>query len=337
MQAPNFWWRQKPNFAARLLTPLASIYGAIAARRLSRRGVHAAVPVICVGNFTIGGAGKTPTAIAIARQLEAQGERPVFLIRGYGGAAGRGPQLVDTGHHNPKDVGDEALLLARVAPTIVGTDRVASAGLAEQIGASLLILDDGMQNPALIHDFRLAVIDEGTGLGNGLCIPAGPLRAPFYRQLMSVSAVLIIGTGDSAAMLTEEAYSSGKFILHGKLIATRESMGFAGRRVFAFAGIGLPEKFKATLQDLGAIVVGWQSFPDHHLYSLKELRRLQTSAQRNGALLLTTEKDFVRIVPLIDRLNKDQPLPMALPIDLVFNDSTALEKLLRAALTGRRG
>ncbi len=337
MQAPSFWWLQQPTLIARLLMPLASLYGAVAAHRLTHRGVRSALPVICVGNFTVGGAGKTPTAIAIARHLQARGEKPVFLIRGYGAKTSRVSRLVDLHHHNANDVGDEALLLARIAPTLVGTDRVASARRAEQLGASLIILDDGMQNPSLVQDFRLAVLDRRTGIGNGLCLPAGPLRAPFEGQMKSVSAVLVVGAGDNVAVLNQAIFSHGKPILCANLIASQKNAGLANQRIYAFAGIGLPGKFKATLEGLGATVVGWQSFPDHHIYSLKALRALQAKAAVLDAILMTTEKDLVRIAPLIGRLDKNQPLPLALPVELVFDDERALSTLLQMVLSARRG
>jgi len=304
---------------------------------MTRHGRHASIPVLCIGNFTVGGAGKTPAAIAIARRLQARGETPVFLSRGYRGHFGRGPCRVDLTKHSAEDVGDEALLLARVAPTIAGADRRASASAAEKIGASLLILDDGLQNPSLIHDWRLAVIDRSTGTGNGLCLPAGPLRAPLNRQLALASAVLFAGKGENPAGLNETVRGFGKPVFTAKLVPAHEiARKLAGQRVLAFAGIGLPRKFKATLEDLGANIVEWRSFPDHYVYTLAELQNLQAKAAQKEALFVTTEKDLVRIAPLLGNLDANLPRPLALPVRLVFDDEQALDHLLTVALQEAR-
>ncbi len=333
MRAPEFWWQPEPNLAARLLSPLGWIYGKVTTRRMARDGHSCELPVLCIGNFVAGGAGKTPAAIAIARCLLAKGEKPVFLARGYRGKIKDTPCLVDLARHSAEDVGDEALLLARVVPTIIGADRVASAKRAQRIGGSLLILDDGLQNPSLVHDCRLAVIDARTGLGNGLCIPAGPLRAPLPDQLERVSALLFIGAGEQVAGLDEMAHTQDIPVMGAKLVADREmSRLLKGQRVLAFAGIGLPEKFRFTLEELGAQIVGWHGFPDHHAYSLATLRRLQAEAARLGAYLVTTEKDFIRITPFFSKLAEDHPRPMALPVSLSFDDEDKLEGVLDEAL-----
>jgi len=338
MHAPEFWWRPKPALTALMLAPLGWIYGAITTRRMLHRGQRAGLPVLCIGNFVAGGAGKTPTALAIAQRLLAKGETPVFLTRGYRSKTAPLPCLVDPARHSADDVGDEALLLARIAPAIIGADRIASAKLARQLGASCLILDDGLQNPSLVHDFRLAVVDAKTGMGNGLCIPSGPLRAPISSQLANVSALLFIGAEDEAVGLRERAKANGKSVFGAKLVAEPDiSHQLTGKKIFAFAGIGLPEKFLATLRDLGADIAGWQRFPDHHRYSLKTLQRLQVEAAHLGAYLVTTEKDLVRITPLLARLDENMPLPIALPVKLVFDVDGALDQLLHEALTSSRG
>ena len=178
MIAPRFWARERPGLAARALAPLGALYGLATARRMARPGTRVDAPVICVGNYVVGGAGKTPTAIAVARLLQNAGERVAFLSRGYGGAPRAAPTRVDPHLHGALAVGDEPLLLARVAPCWVGADRVAAAREAIADGASVLVLDDGLQNPALVKDYAIAVIDGEAGFGNGLCFPAGPLRAP---------------------------------------------------------------------------------------------------------------------------------------------------------------
>src|SRR4051812_5054707 len=190
MKAPRFWW-DKPGAMAALLAPIASLYGAVAARRLSEAGARAGTPVICVGNLTVGGAGKTPAAMAIARLLIEAGEQPYFLTRGYGGRLA-GPVVVETGH-SAVQVGDEPLLLARVAPTIVAANRVAGAKLAREKGASVVVMDDGFQNPSLVKDLSILMIDGGRGIGNGRVLPAGPLRVPLEPQLDRADAILFVG------------------------------------------------------------------------------------------------------------------------------------------------
>ena len=190
MRDPAFWWRNA-GLAAGLLAPFAAVYGAIAARRMAGTGARAGVPVLCVGNFTLGGAGKTPAVMMLTKMLQAAGEQPCCLSRGYGGR-NSGPKLVDAQNDRAAQTGDEALLLARVAPTIVARDRVAGAQAARATGASLIIMDDGLQNASLAKDFALAVIDGRRGIGNACVFPAGPLRAPIDAQLEQSDALLIV-------------------------------------------------------------------------------------------------------------------------------------------------
>src|SRR5882724_7860421 len=238
MRSPGFWWKE-PGIASALLSPFAAIYGSIAARRLAQTGARAGVPVICVGNPTVGGAGKTPAAIAIARLLMAAGERPMFLTRGYGGRLA-GPVMVEAGH-SATQVGDEPLLLARVAPAIVAQDRSAGARLAVESGARVIVMDDGFQNPALAKDFSILVVDGSRQIGNGRVIPAGPLRAPLAPQFARADAILIVGAGSDALPL---GIPAGLPVFHGVLEPDAGTVkSLAGRKVLAFAGIGAPEKF----------------------------------------------------------------------------------------------
>jgi tetraacyldisaccharide 4'-kinase len=228
MREPGFWWR-KAGVLSALLSPLAAGYGAIAARRMARSGARAGVPVICIGNFTLGGAGKTPTAIAVAHMLRESGEAVFFLTRGYGGSAS-GPKLVDAEADGAAMVGDEALLLARVAPTVVARDRVAGAGVAKARGAHVIVMDDGLQNGSLNKDFTLAVIDGRRGTGNGCVFPAGPLRAPLDAQLACVDALLVVGDGHGARDAVAAAARRGLPVWHGRLEPHRESAGAIARR-----------------------------------------------------------------------------------------------------------
>jgi tetraacyldisaccharide 4'-kinase len=293
MRPPAFWSRHAPSAEARLLSPLAAAYGAISGRRMLRQGVRAAVPVVCIGNFTLGGAGKTPTALAVATILQEAGERPAFLTRGYGGRLA-GPVLVQP-HHDAAEVGDEPLLLARAAATVVARDRPAGARLAVEAGATVLVMDDGLQNPSLQKDFALAVVDGGSGLGNGLVVPAGPLRAPLPAQWRRIDAVLVIGAGAPGDEAAARARNAGRRVLRGELVVPAGAAArVAGRTVLAFAGIGRPEKFFESLRACGAILAESRSFPDHHVFTADEIESLGTEARRRGLLLVTTEKDAAR-------------------------------------------
>ena len=264
MRAPAFWWKE-PGAAAALLSPLAAVYGSIAARRLMQPGERVGIPVICVGNPTVGGAGKTPTAIAIAKMLTAAGERPMFLTRGYGGRLA-GPLTVEAGH-TAVQVGDEPLLLARVAPTIVAEDRVAGARLAANKGASVIVMDDGFQNPSLVKNFSVLVVDA-RGAGNGRVLPAGPLRAPLDPQLDRASAIFFVG--DNAPAIEAAARERGLPVFHGKLEPDPDAVAAARtKKVLAFAGIGDPEKFFATLSAAGIDAPVRRGFADHHRRRLR--------------------------------------------------------------------
>jgi tetraacyldisaccharide 4'-kinase len=294
MHEPSFWWREA-GFASSMLAPVAVAYGAIAALRLRAPGRCAGVPVVCAGNLTVGGGGKTPTALAVARMLAHAGERPIFLSRGYGGRLA-GPVRIDPARHRALEVGDEPLLLARVAPTIVARDRVEGARMAVANGASVIVMDDGFQNPSLTKDLSLLVVDARRGIGNGRIIPAGPLRAPLSSQLARAHALVVVGTSPGAAGVIADARACGMPVIHARLRPDAGlSASLAGGRVLAFAGIADPQKFFATLAEAGIAVGSTRSFPDHHLYTPGEARMLCDEADRKGLALVTTEKDLVRL------------------------------------------
>ena len=277
MRAPRFWWQSSPSLQAHLLRPAGILYTSIAAQRMRRRGEKADLPVICIGNFTVGGAGKTPTALAVARMLDAAGESPAFLSRGYGGRL-RGPVQVRL-KHTASDVGDEPILLSKTARTIISRDRPAGARLSYEMGATVVIMDDGLQNPSLIKDCAIAVVDGATGIGNGLSLPAGPLRAPMDVQWPAVDAVLVIGEGGPGQEVAEEAERRGKRVFQAWLGPTEAARALEGRKVLAFAGIGRPEKFFETLKACGATVEVAQPFPDHHPYTASELAALRQDSE----------------------------------------------------------
>ncbi len=293
MREPRFW--REDGALARLLTPVAAVYGAISGARMARTGARARVPVICVGNLTVGGAGKTPTAIAVAQVLLSEGARPFFLSRGYGGALA-GPVRV-TPQYRAAGVGDEPLLLARVAPTIVARDRVQGAELAVAQGASIIVMDDGFQNPSLIKDCSLVVLDGERSIGNGRMFPAGPLRAPLDVQLARARALLVVGeTSAKAEVVIARAHQRGLPVLHGRLTPDPAAIAeLAGKTVLAFAGIAHPEKFFATLADIGIAAPVKRAFADHHPFTGSDVQELLEQAKRDNLLLLTTEKDLARM------------------------------------------
>jgi tetraacyldisaccharide 4'-kinase len=325
MRAPAFW-SASPGVFAWLLGPLGWIYGLATAWRMGKPGRKAALPVICIGNLTAGGAGKTPTVVMLAKALQDAGETPFVVSRGYGGRLA-GPVRVTHGTMTAADCGDEPLLLAQHSPTIVSRDRLAGARLAQTEGATLVLLDDGLQNPGLHKDFSIAVIDAGVGFGNGFCIPAGPLRAPVGLQMIHVDALLVIG--EDNAVLPAMAARSGKPLFHA--VITPKATTIARLRehpVLAFAGIGRPEKFFDTLRSAGVQVAATRTFADHHVFGAAELAELRREAEKNGWQLVTTEKDMMRLpTPVTDII--------ALPIALDPADSALLD-LIRSAIARKR-
>lgn len=335
MRAPTFYYR-KAGVASFILLPFGLLYGAIAGARMRRAGTRAGVPVICVGNPTLGGAGKTPAALALSEMLAAMNERPAFLSRGYGGG-NPGPVLVDPAQHSAAEVGDEPLLLARAFPTVVARDRVGGAALAVQYGASALVLDDGFQNPALAKDLSLLIVDAATGIGNGDVFPAGPLRAPLHAQLALAHGIVRVGAGAASHFVETQARAAGLPVFNARLAPDPQtSSSLKGQQLLAFAGIGHPEKFFATLKSLGANVIDTRSFADHHRYSASEARDLLAAAKKRGLTLVTTEKDCARMQG--DAALRELALAArALPVKLQFDDESALRSLLERALRKARG
>jgi tetraacyldisaccharide 4'-kinase len=288
--------------------------------------------VLCVGNLTVGGAGKTPTALALARMLAAAGERPVFLSRGYGGALA-GPLLVDPARHRAREVGDEPLLLARTAPTIVARDRVKGAGIAGD--ASVILMDDGFHNPSLVKDFSVLVVDGRRGIGNGRVIPAGPLRAPLDAQITRAHALIVVGGLGRAAAIAERARAAEIPVFQARLQADADAIAsLSARPVLAFAGIGDPDKFFASLAEAGVALGATRSFPDHHRYTRAEAVALCHDADRADLLLTTTEKDLARLSGE-DQVKELAARAKALPVTLVFEDEEKVESLLLERLARR--
>jgi tetraacyldisaccharide 4'-kinase len=294
MHEPAFWYRPS-SWISRLLMPLGAVYGAIAGRRLQRQGFDAGIPVLCVGNYHVGGAGKTPAVLALAKMLRELGETPVVLSRGYGGRL-RGPIKVDPERHVAADVGDEPLMMARTVPVVVARDRVDGVALARSQGASVILMDDGFQNPAIAKDASLIVIDGERGLGNGCVFPAGPLRAPLRAQFERTDALIVVGDGPAAKAVAAAVAARGKPVLSAHLKPHDGSVAsLRGGRALAFAGIGDPARFFRTLRGSGIEVVGERAFADHHPFSKGEIETLIAEAKRDELTLVTTEKDLARL------------------------------------------
>ena len=294
MHEPAFWYRPS-SWISRLLMPLGALYGLVAGQRLQRQGFDAGIPVLCVGNYHVGGAGKTPMVLALTKMLRDLGETPVVLSRGYGGRL-RGPIKVDPERHAAADVGDEPLMLARTVPVVVARDRIGGVALARSQGASVILMDDGFQNPAIAKDASLIVIDGDRGLGNGRVFPAGPLRAPLPPQLERTDALIVVGDGTAAKTVAAAIAARGKPVLSAHLRADDASLApLRGKRVLAFAGIGDPIRFFRTLRANGIEVIRERAFADHHPFSKSEIETLITEAKRDALTLVTTEKDLARL------------------------------------------
>ena len=316
MREPAFWYRPRslPSYA---LWPLGALYGAITERRMLRQGADAGIPVICVGNYHVGGAGKTPTVLALTKLLRELGETPVVLSRGYGGRL-QGPVMVDRTRHTAADIGDEPLMMARDVPVAVARDRLDGVALAKSQGATVILMDDGFQNSRLLKDASLIVIDSERGLGNGQVFPAGPLRAPLKAQLERTDALVLIGDGHAADDVASALARRDKPELRARLKPDAGSLAqLFGKRVLAFAGIGDPERFFRTLRASGIDVARARAFADHHMFSEGEIAALTAEAQREQLTPVTTEKDLARlrgrdgvpdgIVPFAVQLEFDEP------------------------------
>jgi tetraacyldisaccharide 4'-kinase len=333
---PKWWYGKKPPLAARALWPVSALYGAVAERRLRKARPYSSVlPVICVGNFTVGGAGKTPVALAVAKLLEAAGRRPAFLSRGYGGSE-EGPHLV-----HPNDtavrVGDEPLLLARAAPTVVSRDRPAGARLLQSLDVDVIVMDDGFQNPSLAKDFSLVVVDGAAGIGTGEVFPLGPLRAPIGFQLSKTDAVAVLGGeasgGEATSFLNPKDGESAPPVFRAKIVPLAGDE-LKGARVLAYCGIGRPAKFYDTLREAGASIVKTRSYPDHHPYAEADARLLLGEAKSLKAALITTEKDAARLQGMPGALGALRQESAVLPIVAQFDPEaeTALTAMLLKAL-----
>ncbi len=320
MRAPDFW--MEGGLLSALLAPIGWLYGVATFVRLAvGRPWRAPVPVVCVGNLTAGGSGKTPVCLNLGRRLKDL--NPHYVSRGYGGSE-QGPLLVDPDFHDAAQVGDEPLLLSRVAPTWVARNRAAGARAAVAAGAGALILDDGLQNPSLAKDVSLAVVDGGVGFGNERMIPAGPLREPIDIGLKRVDAVVVLGEDKADAA----DRCAGHFILSARIVPAMPPENFPDQPLLTFAGIGRPEKFFSTLKAMGGDIIEERTFPDHHPYSRNEIQNIWTDAATDGAIPITTEKDIVRVpAELRDGIR-------VLTIDLEWEHQALLDTFLEGLSNG---
>ena len=321
MKQPEFWFRP-PGLLSTLFSPVAALWSSATRLRLGRgQRWKAGVPVICIGNLNIGGTGKTPTAMAVARRLAERGETPHFVTRGYGGSL-RGPARVDPDRHVASDVGDEALLLAAFAPTWIGRRRQAAASLATDAGASVIILDDGYQDASLHHDLSIIVVDAGRGFGNGCVLPSGPLREPVAAGLRRARLVVAVGDGNTEDFRRRWLPGIDLPVVGGRMTPLPTGIDWEGERVLAFAGIGDPTKFFASLETLGADLVKAVPLGDHQPLTSRLLSRLESTARAASARLVTTEKDAVRLD------GRWRSRVLTLPVRLEIEDWSQIDALL---------
>lgn len=321
MRAPDFW--QTDNAMARFLEPFGQMVGAVTTRRATTTGLRVAAPVICIGNLTVGGTGKTPVTASIVRLLAQRGRRPAVLLRGYGGNA-KGPLKVDPKSHDADAVGDEALLHARDTATWVARVRAEAAPRAIADGADVLVMDDGHQHASLAKDLSLVVVDGRAGFGNGRILPAGPLRESVAAGLARADAVVLMG--EDVHGLTE-GLARALPVLRARLMPRAD--GLRGQRVVAFAGIGDPLKFYRSLVELGAEIAAFHPFDDHYAFETADIQPILDEAYAIGALPVTTEKDAVRLAP-------DQRQQVnVVAVDVAWEDEAALTQLIDSGLAGR--
>ncbi|ADM10668.1 putative tetraacyldisaccharide 4'-kinase [Parvularcula bermudensis HTCC2503] len=324
MKPPSFWQTPegRPHPLARALLPISKVYAARVAAKIARhRPYLAGIPVICVGNVTLGGVGKTPFTASLAHRLKRRGRSPMILMRGYGGRL-KGPVRV-TSTHEAAEVGDEAVMLSRDWPVIIAADRPAGARLAVEAGADVIVMDDGFQNPSLRKDLSFLVVDAAAGLGNGLVFPAGPLREAAGAAMARADALVMVGDGPVPDALGEMTAP----VLRARLRAIVPET-LIGQRALAFCGIGRPQKFFDDLARQGVDLVATRAFADHHPYTQNDIAQLSSAAAAEEALLVTTRKDRARLSPALcadlvevdARFDLETETPLDLLLETVLKD-----------------
>lgn len=321
MPPPEFW--NSKDGIARVLEPLGRIYGAVTtARAGNSSAARANIPVISVGGLTVGGAGKTPVTLSLTERLQDRGQKTAVVLRGYGGSL-KGPVRVNADHHTSADVGDEALLHVVQGPTWVARKRIEGVTAAAAEGATVALLDDGHQHPGLHKDLRIVVIDGSNPWGNGYIFPAGPLRERINDGLARADAVVLMG---------DDRHGLGPQLpphipqLKASLVPDPLALSLRGQNVVAFAGIGNPEKFIATLQEIGARIVAWHAFEDHQTFGAADIQPLLDEAFAMGALPVTTAKDAVRLSP--DQRQQVNVVSVA----ALWKDDAAVDAVLSRAI-----
>ncbi len=325
-ETPPFWF-EKPGIKSWSMWPVSWLYSQAAALKMHAKPTGAVeAPVLCIGNFVAGGGGKTPTALAMAAHVKEAGYNPGFLSRGYGGQI-PGPEQVILEKHNAHDVGDEPLLLARVAPTVISADRLSGAQKLIEIGCDFIIMDDGFQNPRLQKDYALVVVDSKRGIGNGFAMPAGPLRVELRDQLTLADSVLIIGNEDGAIPVVRKAAKSGRPVYQAELKMVNEA-NWKDKWLFAYAGIADPEKFFQSLRDVGADLAQIRSFGDHHFFSRDDVVDLLDRAKLMKAQLVTTAKDFVRLMGMGEAAQRLAKETEVVQVNLVFDSENIPDMII---------
>ena len=322
LKAPKFWYLKRDTYLSNSLYPFSLLFRlGTKLRALVIKEKVSELPIICIGNIVVGGAGKTPVSLKIGKMLIKAGYRPHFVSKGYAGIE-KNNALVEK-WHSPKSVGDESILLSEIAPTWVGTDRNKSFSLAKDAGADCIIMDDGFQNPTIKKDFSIIVIDGKQGFGNNNVLPAGPLRESIRRGLKRANAVIIVGKDNNKI---NKLIPSEIPCFEAKFDVSKNNEIFKGKNITAFAGIAYPRKFFDTLEDQGAKVLKKITFADHHIYNENDLLKLVEIANTNKSILVTTKKDFIRIP------ENYRTIVHKLEGEIIINDVEVLKELLESLL-----
>ena len=319
MQAPKFW--EEESIQSLVLMPVSYLYEFLyKLRNKLTKTIKLKIPIICIGNITVGGAGKTPTAIAVAEYLISKGLTPHFLSRGYGRKL-KGTLKVND-EHTALMVGDEPILLSKVAPTWVCSNKLDGAEEAQKNGAEVIIMDDGFQNPSIHKDLSILVIDEGFGIGNGKIIPAGPLRERAPEAFNKADGVIIIKTADGKKKDFKKYFD--KPTIHANLVPAEDSSMFSGSKVVAFCGIGRPKKFYSTVESIGAKIITKHDFSDHHTFTPDELMKIIEESSSLDAIPITTEKDWIRLP------QEAKKMISYIKVNLIFSNPNVIYKVLNS-------